>query len=92
MTGTASVQAPLLSQSLYRYSYVMNNPLSLIDPSGYSWLSKALKSVGNFLQEVLAGDRRRGGHGRIDGHPGADRRGGRRILQRHGDGPVWRRN
>lgn len=30
------IQAPLLSQSLNRYSYVMNNPLSLVDPSGYS--------------------------------------------------------
>jgi RHS repeat-associated protein len=28
---------PALSQSHNRYSYVMNDPLSLIDPSGYSW-------------------------------------------------------
>ncbi len=29
------VQAPALSESLNRYSYVWNNPLSLVDPSGY---------------------------------------------------------
>ena len=33
------VQAPLFSQSLNRYSYVLNNPLSLVDPSGYNWFS-----------------------------------------------------
>jgi RHS repeat-associated protein len=39
------VQAPLMSQSLNRYSYVLNNPLSLVDPSGFSWLSKLFKST-----------------------------------------------
>jgi RHS repeat-associated protein len=39
------VQAPLMSQSLNRYSYVMNNPLSLVDPSGFSWLSKLFRKV-----------------------------------------------
>src|SRR5690606_21835866 len=29
------VQAPYASQSLNRYSYVWNNPLSLVDPSGF---------------------------------------------------------
>lgn len=33
------IQAPLMSQSLNRYSYVMNNPLSLVDPSGYFFKS-----------------------------------------------------
>ncbi|MFT4924636.1 MAG: RHS repeat-associated protein [Phenylobacterium sp.] len=31
------IQAPELSQSYNRYSYVMNNPLSLTDPTGYFW-------------------------------------------------------
>ncbi len=31
------------SQALNRYSYVLNNPLSLIDPSGHSWWSKKVK-------------------------------------------------
>lgn len=31
------VQAPENTQSLNRYSYAMNNPLSMVDPSGYGW-------------------------------------------------------
>ncbi len=32
-------------QAYNRYSYVRNNPLSLVDPSGYSWLSKQYKKL-----------------------------------------------
>ncbi|MFL0799076.1 MAG: FG-GAP-like repeat-containing protein [Agarilytica sp.] len=39
------LQAPTDLQSYNRYSYVRNNPLSLVDPSGYSWLSKQYKSI-----------------------------------------------
>ena len=45
------IQAPYNSQSYNRYSYVMNNPLSLLDPSGYSWVSKKWKSVKKFAKK-----------------------------------------
>jgi RHS repeat-associated protein len=47
------VQAPLMSQSLNRYSYVMNNPLSLVDPSGYSALSKFFKKLRRHIHAGL---------------------------------------
>jgi len=46
------IQAPHNSQSYNRYSYVMNNPLSLVDPSGYGWLSKAWKKVRRIGSQV----------------------------------------
>lgn len=46
------IQAPLMSQSFNRYSYVVNNPLSLVDPSGYSWLSKAFKKIARHVNAV----------------------------------------
>lgn len=54
------VQAPDFTQSLNRYSYCMNNPLSLVDPSGYSWFSKNWKSlvasaVGIAVSAITAG-------------------------------------
>lgn len=39
------VQAPDFTQGLNRYIYCLNNPLSLYDPSGYSWFSKNWKSL-----------------------------------------------
>jgi RHS repeat-associated protein len=49
------IQAPLMSQSLNRYSYVMNNPLSLVDPSGYSWVSKNLRKFGRWAKRAWDG-------------------------------------
>lgn len=39
------IQAPAAPLSYHRYAYVMNNPLVLTDPSGYSWLSKTWKKL-----------------------------------------------
>ena len=39
------VQSPDMTQSLNRYAYCVNNPLSLIDSSGYSWFSKNWKTI-----------------------------------------------
>jgi RHS repeat-associated protein len=40
MQADPIIQEPYLSQSYNRYSYVINNPLSLTDPSGFSWWVK----------------------------------------------------
>lgn len=42
------VQVPEFSQSLNRYSYVLNNPLSLTDPSGYFF-----KGLRRFFEKVF---------------------------------------
>lgn len=48
------VQAPNDSQSYNRYAYVRNNPISLLDPSGYSWLSKTWKKWGKVIVAAVA--------------------------------------
>lgn len=48
------IQAPTDSQSYNRYAYVRNNPLSLTDSSGYSWLSKTWKKVKKYAGAIAA--------------------------------------
>ncbi|MGA8515526.1 MAG: RHS repeat-associated core domain-containing protein, partial [Burkholderiaceae bacterium] len=40
MSADPIIQAPGMLQSHNRYAYVMNNPLNLTDPSGFSWWTR----------------------------------------------------
>ena len=55
LSADPHIQSPLMSQSLNRYSYVLNNPLSLTDPSGYFFKSlfKSLKKLWKKIKKVI---------------------------------------
>ena len=52
MSADPFVQDPTNTQSLNRYSYVGNNPLSYADPSGY-FLKKIFNAIGSFFKSVF---------------------------------------
>lgn len=59
LSADPHIQSPLNTQSLNRYSYVLNNPLSLTDPSGYFFskifkkLKKLFAKIGQIIKGVL---------------------------------------
>ena len=55
LSADPHIQSPLNSQSLNRYSYTLNNPLSWTDPSGYFFKSifKSLKKLFNKIKKII---------------------------------------
>ena len=49
------VQNPDSLQSYNRYSYVMNNPLTLTDPSGFNWISDTMQAAADFERGAVYG-------------------------------------
>ncbi|WP_315752249.1 MULTISPECIES: RHS repeat-associated core domain-containing protein [unclassified Bradyrhizobium] len=52
LSADPQIQSPLYSQNYDRYSYVLNNPLRLVDPSGFGFfgdLWEGIKSVGRAI-------------------------------------------
>jgi len=47
------IQTFALSQAINPFSYVMNMPLALIDPSGYSWLSRLFHWIGHHIGQIV---------------------------------------
>jgi RHS repeat-associated protein len=47
------ITEPTNMQSLNRFSYVINNPLNLKDPSGYSWVSEFFSNPGSAVSSFV---------------------------------------
>jgi hypothetical protein len=66
LSADIAIQAPGNLQSYNRYSYVMNNPLTLTDPSGFysDWLTDFRKAWDRFTA-LFIGNSTNGGMGRV---------------------------
>jgi RHS repeat-associated protein len=54
ISADPNIQSPFNSQSFNRYSYVMNNPLSMTDPTGFYSLYEFLDNDNWYAQAVMA--------------------------------------
>ncbi len=52
MSANPHIQAPMDTQSLNRYSYVLNNPMSATDPSGY-FFKKLWNKIRPFVSAIV---------------------------------------
>ncbi|MFZ6727282.1 RHS repeat-associated core domain-containing protein [Undibacterium sp. MH2W] len=55
ISGDSLVQDSANGQNYNRYSYVLNNPTNLTDPTGFNWLSECTpgrKEISTFAQGI----------------------------------------
>ena len=55
ISADPTVQRPYDPQDLNRYTYCRNNPLVLVDPSGYGWFSKLIGAIVAVVTLVCTG-------------------------------------
>ena len=54
ISADPTVQHPNDPQDLNRYAYCRNNPINLVDPSGYGWFSDFIGDFTQFLGDAIA--------------------------------------
>ena len=67
MSPDLYVQAPDFTQSLNRYAYCINNPLSLTAPSGYNWIESTFSAIVGIAVGIETGGLASGVYGAIVG-------------------------
>ena len=53
ITADPTVQRPGDPQDLNRYAYARNNPVTLVDPTGYGWFSSFWKKASGFFGAII---------------------------------------